>query len=72
VICYRAEIRPCENILCPKDISEKETTLGSLIVSSGFLNVLKSALSPTYNIRAALVINAIMSKYQVFDFSVIT
>jgi hypothetical protein len=25
--CYRAEIRPCENILCPKDVSEKEPTL---------------------------------------------
>ena len=29
--CYRTQIRPCENILCLKDISEKEPTLWSVM-----------------------------------------
>ena len=40
----RAKSQPCD-ILCSIDISEKGAKLGSLMVSTGFLNVLKTALS---------------------------
>jgi hypothetical protein len=30
--CYKAEIHPCEDILCPIDISEKDAKYGSLMV----------------------------------------
>ena len=38
---YKAEIRPCEDILCPVDIPEKRAKWEYLMVSTGILNVLK-------------------------------
>jgi hypothetical protein len=37
-----------KDILCCKDISEKEAKYGYLMVSTGFFGLMKVALAPTY------------------------
>jgi hypothetical protein len=49
-ICDRPEIQPCEDILCCADISENGAKCGYLMVSSGFLSILKPAITPRYTV----------------------
>ena len=59
------------NILCLSDISEKRAKLGYLMVSIGFLNVLKPVISPTMYHLAEPAITAIdqrISSALIFSF----
>ena len=49
--CNRAEILPCENILCSKDISEKGANCRLLMESARIKPVSIHVLSPTYFIH---------------------
>ena len=65
--CYRAEIRPCENILCSKDISEKRTKSRSLIENTRVWPIWIREIPPVFTGNVARNMKTISLKQQCHD-----